>query len=240
MTDFSITFFGTSIMEHLQAHSAVLDRQYDLPGIGESVVIDSHRRRGWVHLLFLQLQASMPGVRFGFDNQGFGGATSRDVLRVVREAAAGTPGPDLAVLGVGINDVWRCFQNRPEQAVGLAEYRSHYIAVLSELTGWAGQVLCLTETPFGWDDTLDVIPMNKRLSEYNAAAMTTARQHGVPVADLWQPVLAAARQFSLGLSVWSDGAHLSELGDAVVAREVENAVRPLLSHPRYGLPRAAR
>jgi hypothetical protein len=88
MTDFSITFFGTSTMEHLQAHFAVLDRQYDVPGVGESVVIDSHRRRGWVHFLFLRLQASMPGVRFSFENQGLGGATSRDVLRVVREAAS--------------------------------------------------------------------------------------------------------------------------------------------------------
>lgn len=238
MTDFSITFFGTSIMEHLQAHSAVLDRQYDLPGIGEGVVIDSHRRRGWVHVLFLQLQAQMPGVRFSFDNQGLGGATSRDVLRVVRETvAADTSGPDLAVLGVGINDVWRCFQNRRDQAVQLAEYRSNYTALLFALTGWAGQVLCVTETPFGWDDMLDVIAMNEQLSEYNATATTIARQHGIPVADLWQAVLAASRQFSSGLSPWSDGAHLSELGDTIVAREVEKAVKPLLGAQRRAVRR---
>ena len=142
--------------------------------------------------------------------------------------AADDPGPDLAVLGVGINDVWRCFQNRPDQAVDLAEYRSSYASLLSALTGWAGQVLCVTETPFGWDDTLDVIAMNKQLSEYNAAAMTIARQHEIPVADLWQPVLAASRQLSADLSPWSDGVHLSELGDTVVAREVEKAVMPLL------------
>jgi lysophospholipase L1-like esterase len=229
MTDFAIAFFGTSIMEHPQAHSALLDRQYGLPGIGDSVVIDSHRRRGWVHFLFLRLQASMPGVRFIIDNQGLGGATSRDVLRVVREAvAADDRGPDLAVLGVGINDVWRRFQNLPDQAVRLDEYRSNYTALLAALTGWARQVLCVTETPFGWDDTLDVIPMNEQLSACNAAAKAIARQHAIPVADLWQPILAAARQFSSGLSPWSDGAHLSELGDMVVAREVENAITPLL------------
>lgn len=233
MADFAITFFGTSIMEHLQAHSTLLDRQYDLPAIGDSVVIESHRRRGWVHFLFLRLQASTPGVRFSFDNHGLSGATSRDVLRVVRKAVtADKPGPDLAVLGVGINDVWRCFQNRPNEAVQLAEYRSNYTALLSVLTGWAGQVLCVTETAFGWDDTLDVIAMNKQLCEYNAAAMTIARQHEVPVADLWQPVLAAAQQFSSGLSPWSDGAHLSELGDTIVAREVEQAITPLLGARR--------
>lgn len=227
MSDFAIAFFGTSIMEHLQAHSVVLDRQYGLPCTGESVVIDSHRRRGWVHFLFLRLQASMPEVRFRFDNQGLGGATSRDVLRVVR-AAADLPGPDLAVLGVGINDVWRCFQNQPSQAVRLAEYQSNYTALLSALTGWAPKVLCVTETPFGWDDTLDVIGMNKQLAEYNAAAITIAGQYGIPVADLWRPVLAAARLLSPGLSPWSDGVHLSEIGDTIVAREVENAITPIL------------
>jgi hypothetical protein len=202
MTEFAITFFGTSIMEHLQAHSAPLDRQYDLPAIGDSVVIESHRRRGWVHSLFLQFQASMPGVRFSFDNQGLGGATSRDVLRLVRKTVtADTPGPDLAVL-------------------------------LSALTSWATQVLCVTETPFGWDDTLDVTPMNQQLSDYNTAAMTIAHQHGIPVADLWQPIHAAARQFSSGLSPWSDGAHLSELGDTIVAREIEKAITPLLGTHR--------
>ena len=110
------------------------------------MVIDSHRRRGWVHVLFSRL------------------------------------------LGVGINDVWR----------------------------------------FGWDDTPDVIPMNNQLSEYNAAAMTIAHQDGIPVADLWQPVLAASRQFSSGLSPWSDGVHLSDLGDTIVAHVVEKAVKPML------------
>lgn len=79
--------------------------------------------------------------------------------------------------------------------------------------------------------------MNKQLSDYNAAAMTIARQHGIPVTDLWQPVLAASRQFSSGLSPWSDGVHLSELGDTVVAREVEKAVRTLLdAHRRAARP----
>lgn len=234
MTDFAIAFFGTSIMEHLLAHSAVFDRQDELPGIGKSVVIDSHRRRGWVHFLFLRLQASMPEVRFRFDNQGLGGATSRDVLRVVRAAVADLPEPDLAVLGVGINDVWRCFQGEPSQSVHLAEYQSNYTALLSALTGWARKVLCVTETPFGWDSTLDVAGMNQQLVGYNAAAVTIAGQHGIQVADLWHPVLTAARLLGPGLSPWSDGAHLSELGDTIVAREVENTIMPMLSSLRHG------
>lgn len=233
-TRFAIAFFGTSIMEHFQAHSARLDVPYDLPAVGETVVIDSHRRRGWVHLLFLRLQTAYPHVRFAFDNQGVGGATSRDVLRLVRQTiGSGTVGPHVAVLGAGINDVWRCFQERPDVAVYPEEYRANYSALIAELSAWAGQVVCVSETPFGWgDDTLDVAPMNQQLAVYNEIAAAIAAEHGAPVIDLWHPVLTVAQHLDPELSPWSDGAHLSEFGDTVVARHVEEGLTGLLSDLR--------
>lgn len=220
-----IAFFGTSIMEHLQAHAARLEAQYDLPSIGEAVIIDSYRRRGWIHFLFLRLQTAYPNVRFVFDNQGVGGATSRDVLRLVRQQIGSrTSGPDVAILGAGINDVWRCFQGRLDVAVYAEEYGENYSALISELSRWAAEVTCVSETPFGWDDALDVAPMNVELARYNEIAAALAAQHGVPVVDLWHPVLAAAEHLSPELSPWSDGAHLSEIGDTIVARQVEIAL----------------
>jgi len=227
---FDIAFFGTSIMEHFQAHSARLDVQYDLPAVGEAVVIDSHRRRGWIHFLFLRLQTAYPHARFNFDNQGVGGATSRDVLRLVRQQIGSrSSGPQVAVLGTGINDVKRCFQERLDVAVYPDEYAANYSALIAELSRWAAQVICVSETPFGWDDTLDVAAMNRELARYNEIAATVAADHGVPVVDLWHPVLAAAQHLGPELSPWSDGAHLSEIGDTIVARQVENALTSRLN-----------
>jgi lysophospholipase L1-like esterase len=227
---YGIAFFGTSIMEHFQAHSARLDVQYDLPDVGEAVIIDSHRRRGWVHLLFLRLQTSFPSTRLVFDNQGSGGATSRDVLRVVSQATASdVDRPDVAVLGVGINDIWRRFQGRHQLAVHQAEYIANYSALISKLSSWARHVVCVSETPFGWDDTLDVVPMNDELAAYNNAAAEVAAGHGIRMIDLWHPVLAFAQQLGPDLSPWSDGAHLSEIGDTVVAREAEAVLSALIS-----------
>ena len=155
----SFSFFGTSIMEHLEAYSPRLHEPYDLPEVGQAVVIEGHRKRGWVHALHLGLQVAWPSVRFAFDNRGLGGATSRDVLRIVKAAASAQPGPDVAILGVGINDVWRCFQGRPELAVHPREYHDNYQTLLEILTGWAQTTICVTETPFGWDETLDVAAM---------------------------------------------------------------------------------
>jgi lysophospholipase L1-like esterase len=225
-----IAFFGTSIMEHFQAHSARLDVQSDLPAIGEAVIIDSHRRRGWIHFLFLRLQTAYPHVSFNFDNQGVGGATSRDVLRLVRQQIGSRArGPHVAVLGAGINDVWRRFQQMQEVAVYPDEYRSNYSALIAELSEWAAQVICVSETPFGWDDTLDVAPMNLELARYNEIAAAVAAELDVPVVDLWRPVLVAAQHLGPELSPWSDGAHLSEIGDTIVARQVESALTSRLN-----------
>ena len=227
---FAATFFGTSIMEHLEAHSAELERPYSLPAVGDTVVVGSHRRRGWIHLLYLRLQTTFPAIRFDVDNRGLGGATSRDVLDVVRHTIRAQPaGPDLAVLGVGINDVWRCFQGRPELAVHAGEFRANYAELTEGLSAWAGQVLCVSETPFGWDDALDAAAMNRQLARYNGDAAAIAGSHGIEVVDLWEPVMAAARELGPGLSPWTDGAHLSELGDMIVAREVERAISPLVA-----------
>lgn len=219
------TFFGTSIMEHFQAHAARLDVQEDLPAVGEAVIIDSHRRRGWIHFLFLRLQTAYPDVRFIFNNLGAGGATSRDVSRLIRQQIdCRASGPHVSVLGVGINDVWRCFQERADLAVDPDEYRENYSALIDELSGWADQVICVSETPFGWDDTLNVAAMNRQLTRYNEIAAAVATEHGVPMVDLWHPVLTAAQQLGADLSPWSDGVHLSEIGDTIVARQVENAL----------------
>ncbi len=227
---FAVTFFGTSIMEHLEAHSAELERPYSLPDVGDTVVIDGHRRRGWIHLVYLRLQTAFPAVRLDVDNRGLGGATSRDVLDVVRRTIRAQPaGPDLAVLGVGINDVWRCFQGRPELAVHADEFRANYAELVAQLSAWARRVLCVSETPFGWDDVLDAAAMNRQLARYNEDAAAVARRHGIEVVDLWAPVTSAARQLDPDLSPWTDGAHLSELGDTIVAREVERAVSALVA-----------
>jgi lysophospholipase L1-like esterase len=231
--EFNVAFFGTSIMEHLEAYSAHLAGPYDLPPIGSSVIVEEHRKRGWVHALYLRLQAALPPIRFVFDNRGLGGATSRDVLQIVEHAATTSPGPDLAILGVGINDVWRCFEGRPELAVHPDEYRKNYQVILDILQTWATRVICVSETPFGWHETLDVDPMNRQLAAYNTIAAETADEHGVETIDLWTALKTAAEQLPPEASPWVDGAHLSPIGDQVIARTVETRTRELaLLHQR--------
>lgn len=241
-----VRWFGTSIMEHFEGFNERMVNQANLPPVGSTVVVEGWHRRGYVHRLQLSLQAAWPYLEVAFDNRGQGGATSRDVLASVRAGSAdAAPRADLVFLGCGINDVWRGFQGRSAEAVGLAEFAENYREAVRLLSGSARRVVCVGETPFGWDAELDVTAMNAELLRYNDAAAQIASGESAGFLDVWPAFTATARQlaaYSDGPALWSDGVHLSEQGDALMLALVEahlretGAIAALTGYER--LPRA--
>ncbi|MFI6112891.1 GDSL-type esterase/lipase family protein [Kitasatospora sp. NPDC051164] len=242
----TVGFFGTSIMEHLEAFNAQMANQADLPEVGSKVTVEVWRQRGWVHRLALSLRAAWPHVGIDVRNFGEGGATSRDITGIV-EADRATTGTDydLVLLGCGINDVWRRFQNRMSEAVDLDEYTRHIHTMLSGLSGYSRRIVVVSETPFGpVEDPGTVTEMNAELARYNDAARTAASAHGALFLDVWGPFTAAARHLTPANaegedpgSLWSDGVHLTELGDTVLLQQAERflaehrIVEKLLDYP---------
>ncbi|GAA3086885.1 hypothetical protein GCM10020000_86990 [Streptomyces olivoverticillatus] len=238
----TIGFFGTSIMEHLEAFNAQMTTQADLPEVGSKISVEGWHRRGWVQRLTLSLRAARAHVAFDVRNHGEGGATSRDVAKIV-EADRATTGADydLVFLGCGINDVWRRFQNRLPEAVDLGEYTRHMNTMLEQLTGYTRQVIVIGETPFGLaEDPETVAAMNTELARYNEAARTAAAAHGALFLSVWAPFTAAARHLpadDVTGGVWSDGVHLTELGDTILLQQAEHLltehriIEALLDYP---------
>jgi lysophospholipase L1-like esterase len=178
-----------------------------------------------VHRLALSLRTARPHVSFEVRNHGEGGATSRDVASLV-EADRATNGIDydLVFLGCGINDVWRRFQNRMSEAVDIEEYTRHLNTMLEQLASYSRQVVVINETPFGSIEAPETVAeMNAELIRYNTAAQRAAAAHGALFLDVWTPFTAVARHLPSGETngVWSDGVHLSELGDTVLLRQAE-------------------
>lgn len=229
-----VGWFGTSIMEHLEGYNAQMVTQANLPAVGSSIPVEAWRNRGYVQRLHLALQVAWPYLGFAFDNHGEGGATSRDILNIVgRSVPPKTRAFDLAFLGCGINDVWRGFQGRTTEAVGPDEFDTNYRDMLRLLTAGARRVICIGETPFGWDNTgLDIDAMNSELARYNNLAARAAADAGAQFLDVW-PAFTTTAQALAGWSpatrpdetLWSDGVHLSELGDALMLRLVEQRLR---------------
>ncbi|MFJ5733961.1 GDSL-type esterase/lipase family protein [Streptomyces microflavus] len=219
----TVGFFGTSIMEHLEAVNAQMTAQADLPEIGSKVTVEGWSQRGWVHRLALSLRATWPHIGFDIKNHGEGGATSRDIVGIVEgDRATNGTDYDLVFLGVGINDVWRRFQNRTSEAVELDEYTRHLTGMLDQLSGYARRIVVVSETPFGpIEDPETVTAMNAELARYNAAAAQAAAAHGALFLDVWGPFTTAARLGGHPAGLWSDGVHLTELGDTVLLQQAE-------------------
>jgi hypothetical protein len=89
--------------------------------------------------------------------------------------------------------------------------------------------------------------MNAELARYNTAAQRTAAAHGALFLDMWTPLASVARHLSTGdetSGVWSDGVHLSELGDTVLLQQAEHfltqhrVIDKLLDYPPLERDRA--
>jgi lysophospholipase L1-like esterase len=220
-----VGFFGTSIMQHLQAVSDGLSRQADLPQIGSTVVVDSWQQRGWPYLLVLSLRVRHPWLRFEVCNRAVGGATSRDVAAAVQaDPVLVDGGYDLVFVGCGINDVWRAFQQRPE-AVGRDEYLRLMDMTVDRLRRTCGQVIVVGETPFGpVSEQPAVEAMNTELAAYTTAVQGLADAHGAVFVTMWEPFLEAAARLGPHDPLWSDGVHMSDLGDTLIVHQVERAL----------------
>jgi lysophospholipase L1-like esterase/predicted nucleotidyltransferase len=221
-----VGFFGTSIMEHLEAVSAALSRQADLPPPGSAVVVDGWQHRGWPYRLVLSLRARYPQLRYEVVNRAIGGATSRDIAAAVEADPVLTgAGYDLVFVGCGSNDVWRRYQRRPDEAVSLAEYLRLMEALIGRLARTCRHVIVVGETPFGPVAEPDVVDaMNTDLATYTTAVHRLADRAGTWFVSLWEPFLQAASLLGPEDALWSDGVHMSELGDTLIVQQLERVL----------------
>ncbi|ACV05345.1 hypothetical protein I6I18_12510 [Kytococcus sedentarius] len=214
-----VGFVGTSIMEHYEAYAPRMFQQWNLPAVGESVTVESRRNRGYPERLVTGLAAAYPDVRWSTVNASVGGATSRDLVAVARDLAGRDPHLDVTFVGCGVNDVWRGFQGRLQDAVGLEEYRENLEEILESLESVSHRCVVIGETPFG--PSLDPSgEMNAQLVEYGEAARAIAARHSAPYIDLAGPfrraLAASGGRLAEADDLWGDGVHLSDLGDELV------------------------
>ncbi|WP_406230562.1 SGNH/GDSL hydrolase family protein [Nocardia sp. NBC_01009] len=218
-------------MEHLEAHNPQLVNQADLPAVGSMIEVLSWRNRGYVHAMMTSLRARFPWVEFDSSNYGEGGANSTQVLDNINAVEVAQTW-DLAMFGCGINDVWREFQGRLTEAVDFESYDKNIRAALDILRAFPA-VVVIGEPPIGWDPQIDAAAANRELARYNQRAQRAATDADVPFISLWERFIYAGA--CMGWSVanpaapalgkdtlWSDGVHLSELGDQLVRDEIEH------------------
>lgn len=227
-----VGWFGTSITAHVEAYAAALTNGEALPAVGSIVQVTEVRKRGYVHRLHLELQAECPQFDMRFLNYAQGGITSRELLRMVTAEQVRWERPlDLVFVECGTNDVWLRLQGLHAMAVSPEDYGVNYREALKLLKASAGMVACIGSPPFGWSMAMDVDQANHELAQYRALAAVAAADAGapffdpVPAFDRARILLGDAGRPGGAADLWTDGVHLSELGDTLMLQGVRRMIR---------------
>jgi acetyltransferase-like isoleucine patch superfamily enzyme/lysophospholipase L1-like esterase len=248
---FKIGFFGTNIMQHFEAYVPALYDQMNLPEVGSKVTVESWKKRGYVHKLTLNLKVTWSSLEIIVDNQGIGGANSRTLLDYIQQYTNSLDTPyDLTIFGCGINDVWRKFQNRLDEAVPLDEFQIKCENILSILEKNSRYIICVSETPFALDNCSEI---NDELIKYNEVMRKIASAKGFDFIDVFPVFQKTQQELSSWKSaseykkdiLWSDGVHLTDLGDSLLSGilmnhiKEQNIISRLLTAERYERNKAA-
>ena len=188
--------------------------------IGDSIT-DCGRRdtdppygNGYVSLVRALVTASHPELGLMWTNRGVGGDTVRDLDRRWEVDAIG-PAPNWLSVMIGINDVWRAFEDGPDQAVPIDEYESTLRSLLRRAVDATGCRL-IVATPYLIEPDRTE-PQRAMSDRYGAVARALAAEFDAAFVDTqaaFDRVLAVTSP-----DAWADDrVHPNLAGHAVIAR----------------------
>jgi lysophospholipase L1-like esterase len=195
--------------------------------IGDSIT-DCDRRGaaapygdGYVDLVRSLVTARHPELGLTWVNRGIGGDTVRELAARWADDAIGTA-PDWLSVMIGINDIWRAFGSRPDQAVPIDEYATTLRALLREAVDRTGCRLIVAEPYLIEPDRSD--PQRAETDRYCLVAREIAAEFGavnVRTQDAFDDVLR-----STAPSDWADDrVHANHPGHAVIAQAFLRALK---------------
>ncbi len=176
---------------------------------------DGNLGSGYVSMVEALLTAAYPQLKIRTFNQGTSGHTVRD-LAARWDTDVIALKPDWLVIMIGINDVWRQFDNaiRPEYGVPLPEYESTLDELISKTLPLTKNIVLMT--PFFIEpSTQDA--MRSRMDEYGAAVKKLAHKHGLSCVDT-QAAFNHVLQFRYSGALAWDRVHPNAAGHMLLAR----------------------
>lgn len=201
--------------------------------LGDSITLAAHQpeNRRWPNRLEAGLRKKFPGRRIVVINAGVGGNTSREGLRrlerdVIRRR------PDFVTVEFGGNDATPDMQRH----VSLREFKANLEALRKKIEATGARMVMLTFTPiidrrhflYGHKFYRKLGGQDAYIEQYRRLTREFALRHGLVLADTDRALRRAIKARGVGECYLQDGAHLTALGNRLVARTVVQALAPLL------------
>jgi len=170
---------------------------------------------GYVRLVGSGLAAN--GIQIKIIPAGIGGDKSNQMIARLEKDVLGKK-PDWMTLSCGVNDVWK-----GAKGVSLEEYKTNITSILDRCQKVGVKVMILTATQIS--PHLDS-PANIQLASYNDFLRKTAKDRGLPIADVSNKMAseqAARKAAGRTTPLTVDGVHMNHIGNQMMAAEVLQA-----------------
>jgi lysophospholipase L1-like esterase len=182
---------------------------------------DDRIGNGYVRYVDCLIGAAYPGHRLRIRNMGYGGNTVRDLEARWKKHVLEVR-PDWLSVMIGINDVWRQFDNwlPAGQRISIDEFRGTLGKLVRETRpGLKGLILM---TPY-FVEPSRLVPMRAMMDEYGDVVRALARENDAVLVDT-QAAFDAALEKTPAESLAEDRVHVNEVGHMILARAFLKAV----------------
>ncbi len=210
-------FFGDSLIDR---PAIVVDNpHFDLPKINSEVTVINHETAGFYKLIQQHLKVMHPEQRFVFKNYAVGGSNIRDVQNQITQSINNDNYWDVSFVCVGINDIWRKYQGRQNDAVTLNEYSRLYQDTLNNIKKKSRLIFCIGEPLISVGN--DSNNINSEIKEYNVflknicSQDTSGNVHYIDLFDEFKRVSQIIAAYNPDESLWIDGVHLTPIGNTL-------------------------
>ena len=177
--------------------------------------------RGFVDLVAAHFGAVCPERAIRVMNRGVSGNTVRD-LAARWETDVIDPAPDALVVMIGVNDVWRQFDQPhvTEAHVPPDEYDRTLSALVSETRMRVREFVLMT--PF-FIEPNPADPMRRRMDEYGGMVKKIASRNGLTCVDT-QAAFDAVLKHTHPMAIAWDRVHPNSVGHTILARAFLHAI----------------
>lgn len=177
---------------------------------------------GYVNLLQSLIRCEYPSFIIQLLNMGISGNTIRDLAaRWQRDVL--DQQPDGVIIAIGINDVWRKYDNPMNQALAVLEeeYERTMIELIDSTQALGADVMLLT--PFFIEPNKEE-PMRADMDRYGAIVKAVGRERGLPVVDL-QANMDRFLVYTHPTTLAFDRVHPNQTGHMVIAKAVLEMIK---------------
>ena len=211
-----IFFCIVNLLPHLHAETPLVKNGETVAFLGDSITEQGvESPSGYVRLVGSGLAAN--GIQIKIIAAGIGGDKSNQMGARLEKDVLGKK-PDWMTLSCGVNDVWK-----GAKGVSLEDYQTNIISILDRCQKAGVKVMILTATQIS--PRLDS-PANIQLASYNDFLRKTAKDRGLPLADVSNKMASeqgARKAAGQTTPLTVDGVHMNHIGNQMMAAEVLQA-----------------